>query len=53
MPRGDGVARGADIGAVGELQAFALPPDALAEDCKVEDLDTHGARSLTAHEGRV
>ena len=37
----------------GELQGFALSPDALAEDCKVENLDTHGARSLTAREARV
>ena len=54
MPRGDRrCARRATSAPAGELQVFALAPDALAQDRKIENFDAHGARSLPARDARV
>jgi hypothetical protein len=42
MTPGDRGARRTHVGAVGQLQALALAPDAFPQDRKVENFDAHG-----------
>ena len=47
MARGDRGARGAHVGAVGQLEAFALAPDALPQHREIENFDAHGGEDYT------